>query len=384
MKKFIFLNFYICIFLISIFSLNMPDWLKLNEDIVSNWQSQYNPNTPFVVTIYKKSVKIDKTIFVLFSKKSSAYNTSLNKIISVLSDKNINIKYIILNYSGDKELGFKAFNLAKQNKVDLFFAMGSKAAGFCFKQFHNPPMPVLSVCAKDPVMLGQMKDYETGSGTNFAFTSLNVPIELQLNYIRQLIPDVKNIAILYAKQNSSAVKTQVVPLEKIAKKEGINILHIEVQEQKNSKAELSVLVPQVVVKLKKSDPNLKNSIFWVTGSTSVFKEIETINKFANKVPVLSAVTNVVKPGDNSALLSIGVSFESNAHIAAIYAYDILANGIKPGTLKVGVVTPPDIAINFKKSREIELKIPFLFFESAGFIYGYNGETLRLNGEKVKN
>ena len=29
-------------------------------------------------------------------------------------------------------------------------------------------LPVVTVCAKDPVQLGQMKDYDSGSGNNFA------------------------------------------------------------------------------------------------------------------------------------------------------------------------------------------------------------------------
>ena len=85
---------------------------------------------------------------------------------------------------------------------------------------------------------------------------------------------------------------------------------------------------------------------------------------------------VVNGTEASAVLSIGISFESNAHLAAIYAGEVLADRRKAGDLPVGIVSPPDIAINFKKAREIGLRVPFNFFESATYIYGYDGKQVR--------
>ena len=83
-----------------------------------------------------------------------------------------------------------------------------------------------------------------------------------------------------------------------------------------------------------------------------------------------------------AVLSIGVSFESNARLAAVYGADILSGRRKPGELKVGVVSPPDIAINFLRAREIGLKIPFSFFEAASFVYDSKGMPARLDGQDM--
>ena len=114
----------------------------------------------------------------------------------------------------------------------------------------------------------------------------------------------------------------------------------------------------------------------MTGSTAVFREIETVNAHADRVPVLSVVPEVVNGTPASAVLSIGINFESNAHLAAIYAGDVLAKRKTAGSMSVGIVSPPDIAINFKKAREIGLRVPFNFFESATYIYGYDGKLVR--------
>jgi putative tryptophan/tyrosine transport system substrate-binding protein len=54
----------------------------------------------------------------------------------------------------------------------------------------------------------------------------------------------------------------------------------------------------------------------------------------------------------------------------------LSGAAKVGDLKVGIVSPPDIAISFLKAREIGTRVPFSFFESASFVYDYDGRPVR--------
>ncbi len=151
---------------------------------------------------------------------------------------------------------------------------------------------------------------------------------------------------------------------------------------KNARKELVDIVSDAVRTMRKNDPNLSKSLFWVTGSTSVFLEIKTINENADRVPVLSVVPEVVREGADTAVMAIGISFESNAHLAAIYGADILAGRVKAPDLKVGVVSPPDISISFLKAREIGMRVPFTFFEGASFVYDYEGRAVRTIASKI--
>ena len=135
--------------------------------------------------------------------------------------------------------------------------------------------------------------------------------------------------------------------------------------------------------MRKNDPDLTDSIFWITGSTTVFSEIATINANSFRVPVLSTVTDVVQAGDNTAALSVGISFESNAYQAALFAIDILENLRKPGDISVGIVSPPDVAISFRKAREIGMRIPMPLFEGASVIFDNDGRLARSNAGNVK-
>jgi len=90
-------------------------------------------------------------------------------------------------------------------------------------------LPVVTVCSKDPVQLGQMKDYDSGSGNNFAFTSLNVPVDVQMSYVRELRPELKNLTVLVDSKNISAVQTQAEPVAKYLKEKGVQVIWGSVQ-----------------------------------------------------------------------------------------------------------------------------------------------------------
>jgi putative ABC transport system substrate-binding protein len=227
-----------------------------------------------------------------------------------------------------------------------------------------------------------MPDYTSGSKSNFAFTSLNVPVEVQMAYVKELSPDLVNLAVLVDSKNLSAVQTQAEPIASYARKRGIQVIWGAVQDPAKAREELRQIVRSAVQTMRKSDPQLDKSLFWVTGSTSVFREIRAINENSDRVPVISVVPEIVTAGADTAVIGIGISFESNAHLAAIYGSEILYGRIKAGDLKVGVVSPPDIAISFLKAREIGLRVPFSFFESASFIYDYDGKPVRTVASKM--
>jgi len=375
------------------------EWFILKANAAANWNVETDPDNPRQFTLTPKTpLETDipaKRVLALFTKQSSSYDTAIDRILQIFLSKQIPVTLTALNFEKKDDLGMEALAYARGEQFDLIFSVGSDSTDFVFKNFKGESIPVVSVTSKDPVLLGYLKDYETGSDTNFAFTSLNVPIELQMVYLQQLMPDLKNIAVMYAESNTSAKETQVEPLREIAKDLNINIIDVMAADKPLKDAKLSrdefragvreqlhELMPAAIGQINASDPDHAKSIFWITGSTEVFDEIETITQLSDTVPVLSAVPDVVQEGANSAVLSIGVTFESNAHLAALYAADILLGEAQPGDLPVGVVSPPDIAINFMKAREIGLKIPFSFFESASIVYDYQGRLVRKEGQVV--
>ncbi len=359
-------------------------WFKVEPDVLKSWTLVEIPENPLHMRIVPRTTRATSRmkVMALYPRPSSAYDVAISKILQVFDDKGLHVEMKAANFRNEDSRAEESLRYAEKNNFDLIFGMGSESTAWLWKNYQGGRLPVVSVCSKDPVLLGQAKSYDSGSGTNFAFTSLNMPLESQMAYVHKLRPGLKNIAILVDANNISAVQTQAEPVAEYCTPRGIRPIMLSVKEPARAKEELERLVRDGVQMMQRNDQNLENSIFWITGSTIVFKEIRTINQNAYRVPVLSAAPEVVQEGDDSAVLSIGISFETNAHLATVYAADVLTKKAKVGELKVGLVSPPDIAINFRKAREIGLKVPFSFFESASTVVDYEGRMVRDNGVAV--
>jgi len=359
-------------------------WFKYSPDIENSWDVASNAAQPMYVSLRRKDAAGPlKRVLVLYPRPSSAYDIAITEILRTFAAKEINSHIEVVNFELNDARGKAALQAAEKNSVDLIFAMGSESAAWLYENYKGGVLPVVTVCSKDPVQLGQMKDYDSGSGNNFAFTSLNVPVDVQMSYVRELRPDLKNLAVLVDSKNISAVQTQAEPVAQYLKEKGVQVIWGSVQNPAKAREELTKIIPDAVRAMRQTDPDLSKSLFWVTGSTSVFREIRTINQHADRVPVVSVVPEIVTKGSETAVLAIGVSFESNGRLAAIYGAQIL-NGASAGKLKVGLVSPPDMAISFLKAREIGMRVPFSFFEIASFIYDYNGEPVRSGAQSLEN
>ncbi|MGZ9142396.1 MAG: ABC transporter substrate-binding protein [Candidatus Binatia bacterium] len=350
-------------------------WFKFTANVSTEWdvKGDADPNQLFISSKQKHGPA--RRVLVLYPRASSAYDIAITQILQVFAAKDVNAELSVVNFELNDGRGKNILRKAEADKVDLIFAMGSESAAWLYRNYKGGALPVVTVCSKDPVLLGQMKDYDTGSGSNFAFTSLNVPIEVQMAYVTELRPNLKNIAILVDSKNISAVQTQADPIAKFATKKGVHVIWGSVQNPAKAREELEKIVPDAVKQMQSNDPDLRESLFWITGSTSVFAEMRTINQYSGRVPVISAVPEIVKAGPDTAVLGVGVSFESNGRLAGIYGAQVLA-GAKVGTLKVGLVSPPDMAVSFLKAREIGFRVPFSIFEIASFVYDYDGKPAR--------
>mgnify|MGYP006176300535 CR=1 FL=1 len=162
---------------------------------------------------------------------------------------------------------------ADAGNVQLICSVGSNSTAFVHQRYSGGKLPVVTVVSKDPVLMGQVGSYDKGSGTNIAFTSLNMPMDTQIAYLRQVRPDLKNIGVLYDRKNASAVVTQVEPQDGAAKTESFRVLHIAVDGGGDPVADLKQGLPAAIETMRANDPSLANSVFWITGSTAVFAEI---------------------------------------------------------------------------------------------------------------
>ena len=147
---------------------SFADWFRYGEEAREDWAFTAFPGDGNRLTITPVGASQSDSphkLLVLYPKPSSAYDVCMTKILSVFADKNIDAELTVINFSGDKAKGQAALSLARSEDYDLIFSMGSRSTAFLHEAFLGGDVPVVSVCSKDPVILGQMADYEPGSGS---------------------------------------------------------------------------------------------------------------------------------------------------------------------------------------------------------------------------
>ncbi|KXO14352.1 hypothetical protein AKG98_432 [Moritella sp. JT01] len=355
-----------------------PTWLgeELQPKAASHWRAEsVAEGVSFVPT---RSLS---KILVIVSRKASSYDVALKTLLNVYSTQLPQVQWVVKRLPVDNAMLVNLLHRA-ENEVDLVYTLGSKATVSVHKVYQGGLLPVVSVNSKDPVLLGLTDDY-AGTGNNFAFTSLNLLTDVTLRIMQRFNPQLKQIGILYSRTNQSAYLTQFLPMKKFAEKVGLTVVPIVVDESKSAMG-LKLVMDTAMTRLKKTDPELNNTLLWLTGSSSLLARVDEINQLSQQLALISAVPDVVNGTKASALMSFGVSFVNNATQAALYGIQILKKEAVVGDLPVGVISPPDISISFRQVARINQSIPFELMEMASDVYDIEGRMIRSNGMSVED
>ena len=355
-----------------------PEWLGEHLQAEKAVQWKINANDSDVVFAPRGEHPMG---WVLVSRKADSYDVALSTILKVFRREmpNVSFRAFLLPKSQEELV---AWTKAADIKANMIYTVGSRATVSLHKVYAGGKLPVVSVNAKDPVLLGLTDNYQS-SGNNFAYTSLNLPADITLSFLRRFKPSLTQIGVLYAKSNTSAYLTQFLPLQKEAEKQGLTVFPIEVDEN-NPEFALQHVLQTTVESMKVNDGNFRQSLLWLTGSSSLLNRLDEINLYSEKLPLLTAVPDAVNGTQQSALMSVGVGFENNAHQAALYGIEVLKKGAAPAALPVGVLSPPDISISFKQAGRIDAQLPFVLIEMASDIYSQDGKLVRSAGMSMES
>jgi len=363
-----------------------PPWVQLQPEAARAWALVPDPSGPNRLRVVPRQPPEQAAwrILVLFTKGAAAYDSALSTMLTVFEDKRLPAVFsLMLLGPEERALPPGAPLPFEPTQFHLVLAMGSDATFHAYAHLKGLATPVVSVCAKDPALLLGLAaaDFVRSRPANMAFTSLDIPARAHFFYLEKLLGAPRAMALLYDAQDTSTLRAQVKPLKEHASQEGVKVLEVGVGPER-PQAELERTLPEVVAWLRREGAGPGGRVLWVAGSSKVFKEMETISRLAEDIPVVSVAEKAVTEGEASALMFIGVGFESNAHLAALYAADILQGNTSPGELDVGVVSPPDIAINFLKARQLGLRIPFELLEAANTVYGHEGRLVFKRGRQL--
>lgn len=267
------------------------------------------------------------------------------------------------------ELGKEGFKEGENLTVNFQSAQGNTAtAGQIAKQFvaDNPDaiiaiatpsaqaivsatnsIPVVFSAVTDPVDAKLVSKLD-GSGTNVTGASDALPLEPQLELIKEIVPDVKNIGFVYSPGEANSAVT-LKNLKAIASAQGLTITEAPAQKSSDIAMAAQSLVGKVQVIYTPTDNNV----------LSAYEALAKVAKEA-KLPLIGSNTDTVARG---AIAALGVNY----HDLGVQTGKITARilkGEKPADIAVYQASELDLHVSPKHAKEQGITLPQSVLDKA--------------------
>nr|WP_227514667.1 ABC transporter substrate-binding protein [Moraxella lacunata] len=208
-------------------------------------------------------------------------------------------------------------------------------------------IPVVFSAVTEPVEAKLVPKLD-GSGTNVTGASDVLPLEPQIDLIKELIPSVKNIGFVYSPGEVNSTVT-LRNLKAIAEPQGLTIVEAPAQKSSDIAMSAQSLVGKVDVIYTSTDNNVINAY-------------EALAKVAKegKIPLVSSDPSVVERG---ASVALGVNYHGLGLETGKITARIL-KGEKAGDIAVYSASELDLMVSKKNASEQGLSVPQSILDKA--------------------
>ena len=218
-----------------------------------------------------------------------------------------NVEFVYNNAQNDKATCVTIANNLATSDVDMVLAIATNAAQAVAEKIKDKP--IIATAVTDFVEAGLVKSNEA-PGTNVSGASDLNPISRQIDLLTQLVPDAKNVGILYC---SSEPNSEVQAEEA---KKALSAKNISSQK-------FTITAPTDIQSVVESMAGKVDAIYVPTDNTMA-TGMPTASEAATKlgIPMIVAEPAVVKTGG---LATYGIDYYSTGKVAGKMALDVLLN-----------------------------------------------------------
>lgn len=244
------------------------------------------------------------------------------------------------NAQNDKaNIQLMAQNLADAD-LDLIYAIATPAAQAVYAATQEAGTPVVFNAITDPVEAGLVASL-ANPGANATGVSDEAPIDLQLKLIQDIMPNTKNIGILYnTGEDNSRVQLEIAKEE--AGKLGMNIVTQGVSSPSEIEDAATQIMDKVDVIYNITDNMIVNATAQVVG----------IANEAN-IPVFASEAGQL---DQGILGTSSISYKELGRIAGDMIKEILVDKKDPKEMSVLKVTETKLYINLDVAEKLGIEI----------------------------
>lgn len=226
------------------------------------------------------------------------------------------------------------------DKVDLVCAIATPSAQAAYNSAMNSDIPAVYTAVTDPVAAKLAKEDGTPAG-NVTGTSDELPIKAQLEMIREMLPDAKNIGILYTTSEANSVSA-LAKYKELAGDYGFTIVDKGIAQT----ADISLATDELLTEV--------DCLTNLTDNT-VVASLATILDKANKqnIPVFGSEIEQVKIG---CLAAEGLDYVALGKQTGKMAAEILKGEKKASDMNFETITEPGFYVNEKVAENLGVTV----------------------------
>ncbi len=243
-----------------------------------------------------------------------------------------------------------ADNFVSRN-VDMICGIATPSAMSAYNSTMNTEIPVIYSAVTDPAAAGFVGEDGVNVG-NITGTSDALPIELQLEMIREIMPEATKIGIIYTTSEANSVSA-IESYEAIAPEYGFEIVATGI----NTIADVPLAAADMVGKV--------DCINNLTDNT-VVSALQTVLEAANgkNIPVFGSEVEQVKAG---CVASQGLDYVKLGIQTGIMAAKVL-NGESAKDMAYEVITEAELYVNTAAADKIGMSLSEDFVASAAEVF----------------
>lgn len=279
------------------------------------------------------------TISVIFSSNIEPYQQSYQGFKTFFDEKKVALS--VFEHNLEKENAEAVHSQIKKERPDIVFVLGTKALQLAEEKINDTPVVFSMVLNPGTIVY-----------SNIYGVSLDIPPEIKLKNIKRILPDIKNVGIIYSPQSD-----------------------IIYQDIAHACTDLGFQPVSKRIDSRKGFPDVLEDIsqqidcFLMTPDTDIYfpKVAEHLlqTSVKNKFPVIGLSSSYVRAG---ALIAFDCDYEDLGRQAGEIALGILSGGkqvntqfVKPRKVK--------ISLNLLTAKRLDITIPPEIINQASEVVG---------------
>jgi putative ABC transport system substrate-binding protein len=279
----------------------------------------------------------EKTILIIKSSSSTPFLKAVEGFKKEMRKTQTEAIFVEYDVSEEANPEPQTTQKIRDLKPDLIVTIGSRSTAIVSQKIKD--IPIVFCMVLNPVSSGFVQSMKS-SGNNLTGASLDIPISIQLEKFKLLVPNLNKLGVLFT-QDSEPVISEA---QSICKKIGIELVSERISSEKE--------IPQVVETLARKVDGL-----WAVADTIILTPQSTqyilLYTLRNGLPLMGLSPSFVKAG---ALFTLACDHKDVGRQAGELASRTLS-GENPSQIPITIPRMIYLCLNLRTAEEINLRIP---------------------------